>query len=202
MICWCFYILGEKCRSISRSITLKPHWKTPYSSPHSSLSLFSSSYCLIILLRICAFLATRLRSSWNISKHGIHRWTLHVSHRTTPAFFIIVDSVAHVLSWHLGSHFPFLTGFGQCFFVRSRRCSKHLLLFDKAASVNPTNLHFFSFSDADTPLDLLFDPLVAVVILVFVDADVTELSPLALEGIELKYYSGCNHAFPIWHTHS
>ena len=68
--------------------------------------------------------------------------------------------------------------------------------------MNPMNFHFFGFSDADTRLDLLFDPLVSVVIVVSLDADVTELSPLALEGIELKYYSGCNHAFPIWHTHS
>ena len=68
--------------------------------------------------------------------------------------------------------------------------------------MNPMNLHFFGFSDADTRLDLLFDPLVSVVIVVFVDADVTEVSPLALEGIESKYSSGCNYAFPIWYTHS
>ena len=68
--------------------------------------------------------------------------------------------------------------------------------------MNPMNLHFFGFSDADTRLDLLFDPIVALVIVVFVDADVTEVSPLAPEGIELKYSSGCNHAFPIWHTYS
>ena len=67
--------------------------------------------------------------------------------------------------------------------------------------MNLMNLHFFGFSDADTRLDLLFDHLVEVLIVVFVDADVMEVSPLALEGIELKYSSGCNHDFPIWHTH-
>ena len=77
-----------------------------------------------------------------------------------------------------------------------------MLLFDKVASVNPMNFHFFEFSDADTRLDLLFDHLVALVIVVFVDADVTEVSPLDIEGIESKYYLGCNHAFPIWHTYS
>ena len=48
--------------------------------------------------------------------------------------------------------------------------------------MNPTNLHFFGFPDADTRLD----PFVSVAIVVFVDADLMEVSPLALEGIELK----------------
>ena len=68
--------------------------------------------------------------------------------------------------------------------------------------MNPTNLHFFGFPDSDTRLDLLVDPFVSVAIVVFVDTDLMEVSPLALEGIELKYSLGCNHAFPIWHTHS
>ena len=68
--------------------------------------------------------------------------------------------------------------------------------------MNPMNLHFFGFSGADTQLDLLFDHLVAVVIVVFVYADVTEVSPLDLGRIELKYYLGCNHVVSIWHTNS